>query len=81
VTLGHFFDTWRTNAGLAGNNGDAFVDGQANRQFDEYGIRDGDEIVIVYTSNEVVSLNTNLGSILRRTASSTSTASGTATRS
>jgi len=84
VTLGDFFETWRTNAGLAGNNSAAvfngeqilgyhvddeysiqmFVDGQANRQFDEYAVQDGDEIVIVYTSNEVVSLNTNLGSIL-----------------
>ena len=84
VTLGDFFDTWRTNAGVAGNNADAvfhdgqilgyaaggdyriqmFVNGQADRRFDEYVVQDGDEIVIVYTANEVVSLNTNLGSIL-----------------
>ncbi|HUT93242.1 MAG TPA: Ig-like domain-containing protein [Thermoguttaceae bacterium] len=84
VTLGHFFDTWKNNAGLANPNPNAvfnegqilthttdaghmiqvFVNGQANRQFEEYGIRDGDEIAIVYTSNEVVSLNTNVGSIL-----------------
>ena len=84
ITLGDFFETWRANAGLAGNNADAvfnegeifgytvdgehwiqmFVGGQANRRFDEYTIQDGDEIAIVYTANEVVSLNTNLGSIL-----------------
>ena len=84
ITLGDFFETWRENAGLAGNNDDAvfneseilgytvdddymiqmFVNGEADRHFDEYVIQDGDEIVIAYTSNEVVSLNTNLGSIL-----------------
>jgi len=84
ITLDDFFETWRTNAGLAGNNAEAvfnesqilghsvddeymiqmFVNGQADRHFDEYVIQDGDEIVIAYTSNEVVSLNTNLGSVL-----------------
>ena len=84
VTLGYVFETWRTNAGLAGNNPDAvfsdqqilgnsvdathkiqlFVNGIASQEFEDYAIQGGDEIAIVYTSNEVVSLNTNAGSIL-----------------
>jgi len=84
VTMGDVFDTWKDNAGLAGNNPDAvfneehllgndvdathkiqmFVNGVPNQEFEDYAIQGGDEIVIVYTSNEVVSLNTNVGSIL-----------------
>ena len=84
ATLGEFFDTWRTDAGLAGNNPDAvlsaeqllgnfmdttstiqmLVDGEVSREFDDYVIQDGDEIVLVYGSNPVVSLNTNFGPIV-----------------
>ncbi len=84
ATLGDFFDIWRTDARLAGNNSAAmfdagqilgysadgtyfiqmFVNGVASQKFDEYVLQDGDKIVIAYTSNEIVSLNTNLGSIL-----------------
>ena len=84
LTLGDFFDTWRTNAGQAGNNASAiftdsqilghvvggdhtlrmFVNGNATRMFEDYAIEDGDEIAIVYTTHEVASINTNLGSIL-----------------
>lgn len=84
VTLGEFFEIWRTNAGLAGNNPDAefngnqlfdnaanatstvqmFVNGQINRDFDNYVVQSDDEIVIVYGSNPVVSMNTNFGSMV-----------------
>ncbi len=84
VTLGDFFDTWRTNAGLAGDNPDAvlgaeqlldnltdststvqmFVNGYISTEFGDYVIQDGDEIVLVYGDNPVVSLNTNFGPIV-----------------
>lgn len=84
VTLGDFFDTWRTNAGLAGDNPDAvlgadqlldnladatstvqmFVNGYVSTEFGDYVIQDGDEIVLVYGDNPVVSLNTNFGPIV-----------------
>lgn len=84
VTLGDFFDTWRTNAGAAGNNANArlssanllgneavgentvqmFVNGIAHDEFDDYVIRDGDEIALIYGENAVVSINTNFGSLL-----------------
>ena len=84
VTLGEFFDIWRTNAGLAGNNPDAvfdanhllantadamstvqmFVNGQISRDFENYVVQAGDDIVLVFGSNPVVSLNTNQGSIV-----------------
>ncbi|MEQ8790122.1 MAG: Ig-like domain-containing protein [Pirellulaceae bacterium] len=84
ATLGAFFETWRTNAGLAGNNPDAlfsatqlmtgtasathtvqmFVNGQVSYDFENYVVQDGDDITLVYSSNPVVSLNTNFGSIL-----------------
>ena len=84
LTLADFFETWRTNAGLAGNNPVArfgegeilghtihdhyrlqmFVNSQPDRGFDQYVIQDGDQIAILYTSCEVVSLNTNQGSML-----------------
>ncbi len=84
VTLGEFFDIWRTNAGLAGNNPNAvfnanqllanasdatstvqmFVNGQISRDFENYVVQTGDEIVLVFGSNPVVSLNTNQGSIV-----------------
>ena len=84
VTLGEFFDIWRTNAGLAGNNPDAvfsgtqllantadamstvqmFVNGQISRDFENYLVQSGDEIVLVFGSNPVLSLNTNQGSIV-----------------
>ncbi len=83
-TLGDFFDTWRTNAGLAGNDSSAvlsgtqlldyvadatsavqmFVNGRISTEFDDYVLQDGDEIVLVYGSNPVVSLNTNFGPIV-----------------
>lgn len=84
ATLGDFFDIWRTDAGLAGNNPDAvlsatqlltntvdtsntvlmFVDGQISEEFDSYVLQGGEEIVLVYGDNPVVSLNTNFGSIV-----------------
>ena len=84
VTIGDFFDTWRTNAGQPGNNSDAtfdndelmgnlanttdtvqmFVNGQISTAFDNYVIQDGDEIVLVYGANPIVSLNTNFGPIV-----------------
>ena len=84
VTLGEFFTTWNTNAGVVGNNPSAsfddgqlmgnltdststvrmFVNGQVSTEFDEYVIQDGDQIVLVYGSNPVVSLNTNYGPIV-----------------
>lgn len=83
-TLGEFFETWRTNAGLAENNPDAvfngnqlldnvanatstvqmFVNGQINRDFENYVVQPDDEITIVYGSNPVLSMNTNFGSML-----------------
>ena len=84
LTLGDFFDTWRTNAGLAGNNPDAifsanqlmthevddehalkmFVNGQEVTDFQEYKIHEGDHITVVYTSNPLVTFETNSGPIL-----------------
>ena len=84
VTLGDFFETWRTNAGLAGNNANAilsdtqllnnvedssstvqmFVNGQLSELFEDHILQNGDEIVLVYGDNPVVSLNTNFGSIV-----------------
>ncbi len=84
VTLGEFFDIWRTNAGLAGNNPDAlfnanqllgntadatntvqmFVNGQVSKDFENYVVQAGDQIVLDFGSNPVVSLNTNQGSIV-----------------
>ena len=83
-TLGEFFDIWRTDAGLAGNNPDAvlsadellgneadasntiqmFVNGEISTDFDQYAVQSGDEIVLVFGANPVVSLNTNYGSIV-----------------
>lgn len=83
-TLGGFFDIWRTNAGLAGNNANAvlsgtqllghvadgasdlqmFVNGQVTTAFGSYVLQDGDEIVLAFGSNPVVSLNTNFGPIV-----------------
>lgn len=84
VTLGEFFEIWRTNAGQAGNNPDAvlsstqlfdntadaentvqmFVNGEINRDFENYIVQPGDDIVLVFGSNPVVSMNTNFGSIV-----------------
>lgn len=84
LTLGDFFETWRTNAGVAGNNANAilsatqlfnnvsnttdtvkmFVNGQVSDQFSDHLLHDGDNIVLVYGSDPVVSLNTNFGSIV-----------------
>ena len=41
-----------------------FVNGQVSTEFDEYVVQDGDEIVLVYGDNPVVSLNTNYGPIV-----------------
>ena len=84
TTLGDFFNVWRSNAGLAGNNANAllsptqilsnvatsektvqmFVNGQVIREFSNYEVEAGDDIVIIYGSNPVVSVNTNFGTIL-----------------
>jgi len=83
-TLGGFFDIWRTNAGLAGNDSSAvlsstqllsyvadgssdiqmFVNGQVSTAFDSYVLQDGDEIVLAYGGDPIVSLNTNWGPIV-----------------
>ena len=41
-----------------------FVNGQISTEFDEYVVQDGDEIVVVYGDNPVLSLNTNFGPIV-----------------
>lgn len=84
LTLGDFFEVWRTNAGTPGNNPDAvfsateimgnvvddqhairmFVNGAQVDSYENYQIHDGDDIVISYTSQPVVSLQTNQGTIL-----------------
>lgn len=84
VTLGDFFDIWRTDAGTAGNNANAalssnellgyagnatdsvkmFVNGQVSTEFASHVLEAGDEIVLVYGSDPVVSLNTNFGPIV-----------------
>ena len=84
VTLGLFFETWRTSAGDAGNNLDAifnsgqlltnsadaekiiqvFVNGHVNREYESRVLQDSDEIVIVFGSDPVVSMNTNFGPIV-----------------
>jgi ELWxxDGT repeat protein/VCBS repeat-containing protein len=84
VTLEDFFDTWRTNAGQAGNNTNArlsdtqlmgsvetstktvkmFVNGQLRNDYEDYVVQNGDQIVLVFGSNPVVSINTNLGPIV-----------------
>ena len=84
VSLGEFFDIWRTNAGLAGNNSNAilndaelmnnaedathtvqmFVNGQISQAYGDYILQDGDQVVLVYSDNPVVSINTNFGSII-----------------
>ena len=73
--LGEFFDTWRTNAGVVGNNPDAifneneilgyqtgdshtirfFVNGVGNHEFDNYILRNSDQLVISY--EEIVEEN------------------------
>jgi ELWxxDGT repeat protein/VCBS repeat-containing protein len=82
--LDNFFDAWRTNAGLAGENPDAvleadqlmgeqtdathtvqmFVNGHISHEFGEYELQHLDEIVLVYSDNPVVALNTNFGPIV-----------------
>jgi ELWxxDGT repeat protein/VCBS repeat-containing protein len=84
VTLEDFFETWRTNAGQAGNNASArlsdtqlmgstedatktvkmFVNGQLRTDYEDYVVQNGDQIVLVFGSNPVVSINTNLGPIV-----------------
>ena len=84
LTLGDFFDTWQSNAGVAGNNPDAtlsdtqifgntvdatnslqmFVNGELSTEFDDYVLQDEDRIVLAYTDNPVVSLNTTFGSLV-----------------
>jgi len=84
ITLGSFFETWRTNSGLIGNNPDAvfdadqllgnqadmdstvqmFVNGDVSTGFDGYVLQEGDQIVLVFGENPVVSLNTNFGPLV-----------------
>ena len=83
-SIGDFFETWRTNAGAAGNNTNArfndtqllgnvasgrntvqmFVNGQSVTSYEDYVVQDGDDIVLIYAENAVVSINTNFGSLL-----------------
>jgi len=83
VTLGDFFDVWRTNAGTVGNNPNAiltdtqlfdnvvddsntlqaYVNGERLvENFADYQIHDGDNIVLTYGNNPVITLETNAGS-------------------
>lgn len=84
TTLGQFFEVWRTDAGLAGNNANAilsgtqilgnvatsaktvqmFVNGQVMRNFANYQVQPGDDVVIVYGANPVIAVNTTYGTIL-----------------
>lgn len=84
ATLGDFFEIWRTDAGLAGNNSDAtfsadelfgnaadtsntvqmFVNGEISTEFEEYTLQNEDQIVLVFGSNPVLSLNTNFGPLV-----------------
>lgn len=84
LSLGDFFDTWRTNGGIAGNNANAvlsatqlldnvtdttntltmFVNGQISDDFENHVLHDGDDVILAYGSDPVVSLNTNFGSIV-----------------
>ncbi|MBN1910231.1 MAG: tandem-95 repeat protein [Pirellulales bacterium] len=41
-----------------------FVNGQVCTDFDEYVIQNGDEIVLIYSDNPVVSINTNFGPLV-----------------
>ncbi len=41
-----------------------FVNGQVSTEFEDYDVEDGDEIVLVYGDNPVLSLNTNYGPIV-----------------
>ena len=41
-----------------------FVNGQVSTEFEDYHVQDGDEIVLVYGDNPVLSLNTNFGPIV-----------------
>ncbi len=41
-----------------------FVNGQVSTEFEDYDIQDGDEIVLVYGDNPVLSINTNYGPIV-----------------
>ena len=84
ITLGDFFEIWRTDAGNAGDEEDAtfdddelmgresdtdytvqmFVNGEVCTDFEDYVIQDGDEIILVYSDNPVVAVNTNYGPIV-----------------
>ncbi|TWT97586.1 Peptidyl-prolyl cis-trans isomerase A precursor [Botrimarina colliarenosi] len=83
-TLGGFFDMWRTDAGEAGENAEAFltstrlmgsvadgthtvqmfVNGHLVDEFGDYVLQDGDDVVLAYTSNPIVSIVTNYGGIV-----------------
>lgn len=84
VTLGDFFEVWRTNAGSPGNNPDAiltdtqlfdnvvddnntlqaFVNGvRLEDDYADYRIHDHDNIVLVYGSNPVITMDTNAGNV------------------
>ena len=83
-TLGDFFQIWRTNAGLAGNNANAnlsatqlmgnsanatstvqmFVNGQVASDFANHVLVNGENIVLAFGSNPIVSLNSNFGPII-----------------
>ena len=62
-----------------------FVNGQVSTEFEDYAVEDGDQIVLVYGDNPVVSLNTNYGPIVielfadeaRRSRSTTSSTTST----
>ncbi|MEM7315157.1 MAG: peptidylprolyl isomerase, partial [Planctomycetota bacterium] len=84
LTVGDFFETWRTNAGVVPNNVDAilsgtqlldnvaddqhalrmFVNGSQTDALADYQFHDGDEVVLVYTSNPIATFETNVGAFV-----------------
>ena len=67
---GNRTDAVLTEDQLLGNIADGdmtiqmFVNGQVSKEFEDYAIQDGDEIVLIYTDNPVLSINTNYGPIV-----------------
>lgn len=67
---GNRTDAVLTEDQLLGNIADGdmtvqmFVNGEVSKEFEDYAVQDGDEIVLIYTDNPVLSINTNYGPIV-----------------
>ncbi|MAR08721.1 MAG: hypothetical protein CL681_01945, partial [Blastopirellula sp.] len=57
-------DTLLANDANSSSAVQMFVNGQISREFDSYAMQDGDEIVLVYGPDPVISLNTQAGPIV-----------------